>query len=224
MVDDITSAIVRGTHTLSVRANADFNRNQKQSDKWLISGPFDSPRVALVEEINTDELLLRTDMTLREAVDYTFTLVAVFDSLDFATPQVITGKRRTSYERPREQLIDMAASPFKDWELTANGDVARRGGFATLRKIVLDTLLVPVGSLYWAPEHGSDLRHKKKRPPSLRDSERLLARRLANISGVNTASVSLQFTGGHLVARISVLSDFGDVNERVDLTEGRIVI
>lgn len=224
MPDDIITAIVRGTHAVFIEANADFNRHQRQPNEWAVTGPFDAPRVALVDRLADDQLLLRTDMSLREAVAYTITLGAVFDSTDLATPQVVTGKRRTSYERPREQLIDMAASPFEDYELTANGDIARRGGFATLRKIVLDTLLVPIGSLYWAPGHGTNLRHKKQRPASLRDAERLLARRLAAISGVNSATVSLDFNNGHMIARISVLSDFGNINERVDLAKGRIII
>jgi len=224
MPDDIIRAIVRGTHSVFIEANADFNRAQRQADRWALFGPFDAPRVAIVDEVTSDQLLLRTDMSLREAVAYTLLLSAAFDSTDVATTQFLTGKRRTSYERPREQLIDMAASPFKDYELTADGDIARRGGFATLRKIVLDTLLVPIGSLYWAPDHGTNLRHKKQRPPSLRDEEQLLARRIAAISGVNQASVSLEFSDGHMVARIRVLSDFGNINERVDLTKGRIVI
>jgi len=224
MPDDITHSVVRGTNSIFVAANAAFSRDQKQFGRWLMGGPFDTPRVARVQEVDTDELLIWTDMTMREDVAYTLSATAAFPSGDSASLQNLVGKRRTSYERPREQLLDMAASPFKDYELTADGDIALRGGFATLRKIVLDTELTPLGSLFYDPTFGANQNHKGLRPVRLREEESRRARRLAAIPGVLSAEVSLTYANYHLISQLRIASEFGDINDRVDLTSGEVIL
>jgi hypothetical protein len=224
MPDDITHSIVRGTNSIFVAANADFSKNQKQFDRWGIGGPFDAPRVARVEEVDTDELLLWTDMTMREDVAYTLNCTANFPSGDPPSIQNLTGKRRTSYERPRDQNLDMAASPFQDYELTADGDIALRGGFATLRKIVLDTELTPLGALFYDPEHGADQNHKGVRPVDLRTEERRRGQRIAAIPGVLEVRVFLSFSNNHLISQLHIKSEFGNINDRLDLTAGKVIL
>lgn len=221
----VTKVIVRGRNLILVEADTDFTKAQKQPSNWAIPAiPFDSPRIAEIEVLAPNRLLLRTDMSLREDVFYLLNCTKPFSNGVAITQQRFYGKRLTSYERPTDQLLDIANSPFKDVELTADKDLALRGGFSTLRKIVLDTELTPLGSLFYSPEHGVDQRHKGPRPVNLRDEERRRAKRLAAIPGVLQVLVSLRYQDNHLISQIRIKSEFGNINENVNLTVGEVVL
>lgn len=221
----ITAVIVRGQNLILVHASVAWTRQQKQASAWLLSGPYDTPRVAGVELVDADSLFLRTDMTLREQVVYTLNLTAAFSTGDAALPWTLDGKRLSVYERPRETLLDLGLEPFDDFDYTAGGDIPLRGGLATVRKVVLDTLLTPVGSLPWAPTHGSDLQHKKPRPLDLTAEARRRQQQIEDIPGVAAAEVTVTWNANyHLIASIRVRTDFGPLNERVNLTTREVIV
>jgi hypothetical protein len=220
----VLRALVRGQNRILVEADGPFQRRQLLPDSWTLMGPSDKPRVAGIEKLSDLKIVLVTDMTLREEVDYTL------DGTDFAfdvpfPSQTVTGKRLTVYERPKENLLDLDLGVFRDFKYTADGDIPLRGGFATIRKVVLDTLLTPLGSIVWAPNHGTTSNHKQLRPLDLKDDARRRERQLSAISGVQAAGVELTWSENyHLIAQIRIRTDFGPINERVDLTARAIIL
>lgn len=226
---DLVQATVRGRNELFVAADAAFGIAQKHPMHWYVMRSPHSipshldPLVVEVVEDTSQSLFVYTDTNMREGVTYYIYLAAQFPG--GADPSVleVVGMRQTSFERPRDMLMDIDASPFGGWRLTADGDLARRGGFATLRKIVLDTELTPLGSLWWAPEHGAEQQHKKLRAVDLGAEERRRAKRLAAIPGVLSAQVRLTFRSGHLVSALRLQTEFGLLSESVDLSGGVVL-
>jgi hypothetical protein len=223
-ITKLLRALVRGQNRILVEADGPFQRRQLLPDSWTLMGPTDKPRVAGIEQESDTKIVLVTDMTLREEVDYQL------DGTDFAfevpfPSQTLTGKRLTVYERPKENLLDLDLSVFRDFKYTADTDIPLSGGFATIRKVVLDTLLTPLGSIVWAPNHGTTSNHKQLLPLDLKDDARRRERQLQAIPGVQAVGVELTRSENyHLIAQIRVRTDFGPINERVDLTARAIIL
>jgi hypothetical protein len=225
VLGEILWSVVRGQNLVQMKASIEWTRAQLQWTSWDVAGPFDAPRVASVTANADDATIIdiRTDMTLREDVDYTFTAAPFGNAA--AAPQVLTGKRLSVYERPSDTLIDLGLEPFEDFDYTAGGDIPLTGGIRTVRKMVLDALMTPLGALPWSPGYGTDLQHKRPRPLDLDAEARRRKRQVEAIPGVRSADVTLTWSENyHMIVAIRVETDFGPLSERLNLTRREVIV
>lgn len=184
-----------------------------------MSGPAVIGIVAAVE-LNAErtEAVITLDRPMLHGVTYTFSTTALrADDSDSPEFEVV-GIAPTAPARGTEpgELVDIQGGLGSSYGSAGSGDLAKSAGLETLRKLVIGHLVTIAGSVPYAPGYGSDLGHKQGRPASLEDAAKRIARGIEQIPRVTSASVTLTWDGGHLIADLRVQSDLGEL---VDLVE-----
>lgn len=228
--------VVRGTHRLFLTVDGGyFDATHTDVNAWTLSGVDRPPWVATAtlsdaSEVSGEtvysELTLTTDRPMLEAETYTLTTeLPLHDDTEWSPEFEFTGMRTSlqggSESSPGPLLLDYHAPLVREdgvpggfFEIGDDGDYVLTGGIESVKKAVWAWLLTSKGRLFYAPEFGSPLQLKRKRPADLQEVGQQLARGMAReIPWVDSARVTLGFKGNHLRVHV-VVRAFGEtINE-----------
>ena len=221
------SVVVRGTHqVLDVLSNSvNWSDEALSPDNWTLAGTGNVPLVAACSFPDPGDkhaVLLETDRTLVEGVTYTLTPAAAHAGGGVPDPATFVGLRASlpAPEAEDAPLLDIDAPMFRDGEpgaggytITDGGDYALKGGIATILKLAWARLLTARGELYWSPDFGTRLQHKRLRPRDLEDEQTRLERLMRSVPRVQQSAVGLSWDGAELVVSVSLVTDLGEVRD-----------
>lgn len=213
--------VVRGSHLVLVRLADGFSWAVEAYEDafWSVSGGSRerTPIVAEVEPVagSAQDLYLRLDRSLRLGQTYTFDAAAGYADgyPDEAATDNLDGPRVSAPPEgaPAWQFADLAGLEVDD-----RADLALEGGVAVLQKVVRNTVLTTARSLFYAPEHGSQLQIKRLIPSDLDEAQTRIAEQLADIPFVEEARAVLYRRGvDHVLCEVYAATSLG----AVELTE-----
>lgn len=213
-----------GDHRIGFFSTAWFPESAHDPDVWsLVFGDGDDltspvfgevPRVVAVTPREDGALILDIDARAHPGVYYQISAPpdltdVAWVGCDIYAP--LPTLLHTSPTVPALLDIDAPVVPASGFTLAPSGDYLLSGEKTTVEKMIWAALLTPRGSLDWAPNFGSSLRLKRRRPADLAAERRRIVQVVEAIPHVSSASVQLLFDGDEMTVAITAQTNFGTV-------------